>query len=119
MPVEVERAVCRAPVRVLVVDDHPLFRSGVRALLRADPGLELAGAAGDAAEALARVDRVRPDVVLVDLRLPGMDGIELTRRLTAGWPDLRVVALTAREDGEAVRRVLQAGGHGYLSKATP
>src|SRR5262245_24353626 len=117
MPDEAGGAERPAPVRWLVVHGPPLARSGLRTCLLAHPDLGLVGEASDGGAALALVDRVRPDVVLVDLRRPGMDGVELTRRLTAGWPGLRVIAPTAREDGEAVRRVLEAGGHGYLSKS--
>jgi len=104
------------PIRVMVVDDHPLTRSGLRAALRAEPDLELAGEAGGALEALALVDRARPDVVLVALALPGMDGFELTRRLAAGRSAPKVLVLTRVEGGDPVRRALEVGARGYLSK---
>jgi signal transduction histidine kinase len=103
------------PVRVMVVDDHAEFRESLVALLTTE-GLDVAGEASTGPEALETADRVNPDVVLMDVRMPGMDGIETTRRLRARHPDVGVVALTIQEDQQVVRDMLVAGAHGYVLK---
>src|SRR5262245_16958135 len=101
----------------MIVDDHPVMRAGLRDFLVAYPDLEVVGGAADGLEALSGVDAVRPDVVLLALELPGMDGFELTRRLVAARPELKVLVLTRLTGGGPVRRALEAGAHGYLSKS--
>jgi len=104
------------PVRVLIADDHPLFRDGLAALLRASPGTELAGAAVTGTEAVELARQVQPDVVLMDLRLPGLNGIEATRQIVTDSPHTAVVVLTMFDDDDSVFAALRAGARGYLLK---
>ena len=103
------------PIRVLVVDDNAGFRESLLSLLKAG-NLQVVGEAGSGAEALGLVRSVTPDVVLMDVRMPTMDGIEATRLLKADFPDLGVVALSGHEDQEIVRGMLVAGASGYVLK---
>ncbi|MGY1826277.1 MULTISPECIES: response regulator [unclassified Blastococcus] len=102
--------------RLLVVEDHPLFRKGVLALLDTAAGLEVVGVAVSGEEAVAQAAQLRPDVVLMDLQLPGMSGIEATRAITAVVPDVRVLVLTLFEDEDSVFMALRAGARGYVLK---
>jgi DNA-binding NarL/FixJ family response regulator len=104
------------PLRVLVVEDHPLFRKGVVALLDAVPDFSVAGVAVSGEEAVARAAELRPDVVLMDLQLPGMSGIEATRAIVGAQPDVRVLVLSLFEDDESVFLALRAGARGYVLK---
>ena len=107
-------------IRVLVVDDQELFRAGLRLVLRPQQDIDLVGEAADGTEALALAARVRPNVVLMDLRMPHVDGIEATRRLVAAGDDApRVLALTTFGDDEHVYAALRAGVSGFLLKDTP
>jgi DNA-binding NarL/FixJ family response regulator len=105
-----------APVRVLLADDQRLVRESLTTLLGLLAGIELVGSAANGEEALALVEREHPDVVLMDLRMPRLDGIEATRRLRERHPDVRVIALTTYADDESVLAVLRAGARGYLTK---
>ena len=102
---------------VLLVDDHPVFRKGLRALLE-ELDLEVVGEAGDGAEGLERALELRPDVVLMDIHMPGLDGVEATRRLLAAWPEAQVLVLTMVADDTAVFAAIQAGALGYLLKGS-
>jgi DNA-binding NarL/FixJ family response regulator len=104
------------PIRVLIADDHPLFRDGLAALLRAGPDTELAGAAATGPEAVSLAVQERPDVVVMDLRMPGLNGIEATRRIVAASPGIAVLVLTMLDDDESVVAALRAGARGYLLK---
>ena len=104
------------PVRVLIADDHPLFRDGLAALLRAAGGIELAGAAVTGSEAVELARDTRPDVVLMDLRMPGLTGIEATRQILAERPSTAVVMLSMFDDDDSVFAALRAGARGYLLK---
>ncbi|MFJ9697082.1 response regulator [Kitasatospora sp. NPDC101183] len=104
-------------IRVVLVDDQPLIRTGLRVLIADTPDLEVVGEAGDGAEAVDLVARLRPDVAVMDIRMPGMDGIEATRRITAdpGLPT-HVLVLTTFDDDEYVYGALRAGAAGFLVK---
>jgi DNA-binding NarL/FixJ family response regulator len=103
-------------VRVLIADDHPLFRDGLAALLHAAAGIELTGAAATGAQAVELARTARPDVVLMDLRLPGLTGIEATRQIVADSPHTAVVMLSMFDDDDSVFAALRAGARGYLLK---
>lgn len=107
-------------VRVLVVDDQPLLRHSLRLVLDGDPGLTVVGEAGTGQEAVTRAAELHPDVVLMDIRMPGGDGIEATRRITSGGSSARVLVLSMFELDEYVHAALLAGASGFLLKdATP
>jgi DNA-binding NarL/FixJ family response regulator len=103
-------------VRLLLVDDQRLMREGLRTLLEMEPGLTVAGEAGNGQEALDAYARLLPDVVLMDVRMPVLDGVEATRRLRQRWPAARVIILTTFDDDEYVFEGLRAGALGYLLK---
>ena len=106
-----------APViRVFLVDDHEVVRRGVAEVLEDDPEISIVGEAGSVAEALTRVPAARPDVVVVDMRLPDGDGGQLCAALRARLPGLRCLVLTSYSDGEAVEAAVRAGASGYLLK---
>lgn len=104
------------PVRVVVVDDHQLFREGLVALLASAGDTQVVGTAGSGAEALEVVADTDPDIVLMDIAMPGMSGIETTQQLQARHPDVHVVMLTMLEDDDSLFAALRAGAHGYLLK---
>jgi DNA-binding NarL/FixJ family response regulator len=104
------------PVRVLLVDDQALFREALSTLLQVRPEIEVVGEAGDGAAALRQAAELRPDVVLMDLHMPVLDGIAATRRLRVEQPGVRVLALTTFDDDEDVFAALRAGAVGYLLK---
>ncbi len=104
------------PLRVLVVEDHPLFRKGVVALLESVPGFVVAGTATTGEEAVASARTLRPDVVLMDLQLPGISGIEATRAVVTADPEVRVLVLSLFEDEDSVFLALRAGARGYVLK---
>ncbi len=104
------------PIRLLIVDDQRLMREGLRTLLELERGFEIAGEAGDGQAALDRYAELQPDVVLMDIRMPGMDGVEATRRLHKAWPNARVIILTTFNDDAYVFEGLRAGALGYLLK---
>jgi DNA-binding NarL/FixJ family response regulator len=104
------------PVRVLLADDQRLVRESLGTLLGLLPGIEMVASASDGEEALTLADEHGPDVVLMDLRMPRLDGIEATRRLRERRPDVRVIALTTYADDESVLGAIRAGARGYLTK---
>ncbi len=104
------------PVRVLVVDDHQLFREGVRALLDSLDRIDVVGEAASGREALALAERSLPDVVLMDVQMPDMTGLEATRRLLAAHPSVGVVIVTMFDDDETVFAAMRAGARGYVLK---
>ena len=106
-------------IRVVVVDDHALHRDGTRQILEAHSDLQVVGDADSGEVALALVNQLHPDVVLMDIRLPGMNGIEVTRRLTRDHPDVHVLMVSAYDEDEYVRGALEAGAAGYLRKTAP
>jgi DNA-binding NarL/FixJ family response regulator len=103
-------------ISVLLADDQPLLRRGFRMILEAEDGLAVTGEAGDGAEAVELARRVKPDVVLMDIRMPGTDGIEATRRITEAQPDVRVLVLTTFDLDEYAFGALRAGASGFLLK---
>ena len=106
-------------IRVLVVDDHPVVRGGLVGWLDAQPDLTVVGEAGDGQEALARVAETTPDVVLMDLRMPRMDGVTAIEKLAASHPGVRVLVLTTYDTDADIVRAVEAGATGYLLKDTP
>lgn len=105
-------------IRVLLVDDHDILRSGLRAILRSEPDIEVVGEAGDGREAVAQAERLSPDVVLMDISMPVMDGLEATGRIHQCCPDAKVLVLTIHDNEEYLFQVLEAGASGYLVKKT-
>jgi DNA-binding NarL/FixJ family response regulator len=104
------------PIRVLVADDHPIFRDGVRALLNSIPQTEVVGEAATGEEALSQATALRPDVILMDIRMPGMSGVEAIRRILDHDPDVAVIVLTMFEDNDTVFSAMRAGARGYVLK---
>jgi two-component system response regulator NreC len=106
------------PIRILLVDDHPVVRVGLRALIEMEPDLEVVGEAGNGVEGLAQVERMKPAVVVMDISMPEMDGLEATRRIRAGNPDVCVLILTVHAQERYLFPVLKAGAAGYVLKST-
>lgn len=106
-------------IRVLLVDDHPVVREGIRGMLSTEPDLEIVGEAASGPEAVARVAALEPDVVLMDLRMPGGDGAEATERIRADHPAVHVLVLTTYDTDTDILRAVEAGATGYLLKDTP
>lgn len=104
------------PVRVVLVDDHAVVRRGLADLLAGDPGIEVVATAQDGAEALEVARTLRPDVMLMDLQMPGVDGVEATRTILAEVPGVQVLVLTSFSDSERIVSALDAGAVGYLLK---
>ncbi|WP_171014105.1 response regulator transcription factor [Chitinivorax sp. B] len=104
------------PIRILLVDDHTLFRSGIKALLSRQPEFEIVGEASDGVEGVKRAVVLRPDVVLLDLNMPGLSGIEAVQLIVQDAPDTAVIMLTVSEDADDLARALKAGARGYLLK---
>ncbi|MBN1581733.1 MAG: response regulator transcription factor [Anaerolineae bacterium] len=106
-------------IRVIIVDDHTVVRGGLRFFLLTVDDIELVAEAASGEEALRLCDEAKPDVVLMDLAMPGMDGVETTRILCERHPEIRVIALTSFQDGDLVQKALQAGAISYLLKDVP
>jgi DNA-binding NarL/FixJ family response regulator len=104
------------PTRIVLVDDHVLVRSGMKALLEAEPDLEVTGEAGDGAEGVELALERHPDVVLMDVRMPVLDGIEATRRIVAAGSRARVLVVTSHDDDQLVLHALRAGAYGFFLK---
>lgn len=101
---------------VLLVDDHAMFRDGLRLLIEREDDMEVVGQAKDGEKAIALTEELAPDIVVMDVGMPGLNGIEATRRIVAAWPECKVIALTVHADQEVVARMLSAGAAGYLVK---
>ena len=106
-------------IRLLIVDDHPIVRDGLRGVFDGEPGFEVAGEAADGAQALERAAELGPDVVLMDLRMPTMGGVEAIRRLRVDQPAVRVLVLTTYDTESDVLPAIEAGATGYLLKDAP
>jgi NarL family two-component system response regulator LiaR len=104
------------PIRVMIVDDHPMVRKGLATFLKIKPDLQLVGEAGNGREALEQCEQVQPDVILMDLVMPEMDGPAATRAVRERWPQVQVIALTSFQEKELVQGALQAGAISYLLK---
>src|SRR4030066_261246 len=103
-------------IRVLIADDHIIVRSGLRLLLESEPDIDVVGEASEGSEALILVEQHLPDVVLMDITMPGMDGLEATRLIKASWPQINVLALTMHRSDEYFFEMLKAGASGYILK---
>ena len=108
-----------ARIRVLSVEDHPLLREGIAAIINSQPDMLLVGAPANGSEALEAFRALRPDVTLMDLRLPDLNGIEVMIAIRAEFPDARIIVLTTFERDVEIQRALKAGAHGYLLKSMP
>lgn len=104
------------PLRLLVADDHPLFRDGLRVMLLSTPELELVGEAATGEEAISRAGELQPDLIVMDVQMPELDGIEATRRIVSDSPNVRVLVVTMFEDDATVFRAMRAGARGYVLK---
>ncbi len=103
-------------LRLLIADDHPVFRYGIRALLNAAPGLEVVGEATTGDEAIAKAEALQPDVILMDIQMPGVNGVEATRRILHTSPHMRILIVTMFEDSASVFTAMRAGARGYIRK---
>ncbi len=106
------------PIRVLTADDHPVVRAGIKALIDKEPDLEVVAEAIDGVEAIALYERLHPDVVVMDLRMPNADGVRAIRSIVAAHPEARILALTSYEGEADIYRAIGAGARGYLLKDT-
>jgi DNA-binding NarL/FixJ family response regulator len=111
--------VCAEPIKVLIVDDHPVVRLGLRTMLESEERIVVTGLAGSAKEGIDEVERIQPDVVLMDLRMPEMGGVEAIGELRRVAPDIRILVLTNYDEDDYIFRALKAGAMGYLLKNTP
>jgi len=105
-------------VKVLIADDHPMFRKGLRAVLATADGIEVVGEAGNGVDAVRLAEDLQPDLVLLDLHMPGGDGLTAIRRLAAGSPDIHILVVTMFEDDDSVFAAMRAGARGYTLKDT-
>ena len=103
-------------IRLLLVDDHDIVRTGLKSFLESQSGLEVVGEARNGTEAMQQTAKTKPDIVLMDISMPGVDGLEATKQLKASFPDAQVLALTVHEDKQYFMRMLGAGASGYLTK---
>jgi DNA-binding NarL/FixJ family response regulator len=101
---------------VVLADDHVIVREGIKTLVNAQPDMEVVGEAGSGGEVWRRVDELRPDIVIMDVSMPGENGVEATARIKTSWPDIKVLALTMHEDKAYLRGLLEAGAAGYVLK---
>jgi two-component system response regulator NreC len=105
-------------IRVFLADDHLILREGIRSLLGKVPDIEVVGEAGEGGETVAKVEQLVPDVVLMDITMPGMNGLEATKQIKQKYPQVKVLILTIHETGQYLSQMLQAGASGYVVKTT-
>ncbi|MDZ4246348.1 MAG: response regulator transcription factor, partial [Dehalococcoidia bacterium] len=105
-------------IKVFLTDDHIILREGIRSLLKKVPDMELVGEAGEGAEAVKKVEHLKPDVVLMDITMPGLNGLEATRQILKKNPQIKVLILTMHETGQYLSQMLQVGASGYVVKTT-
>jgi len=105
-----------APIRVLLADDHPVVRTGIRNLLGRSPDIQVVGEASNGTEALQLCDELKPDVILLDMEMPGLKGVEVAQRLRSMESSIRVLALSAYDDKQYILELLESGASGYLTK---
>lgn len=106
-------------VRILISDDHPVVRMGLRGMLSGEPGFEVVGEAGNGKEAVALAGELRPDVILMDLRMPEMDGVTAIENIKTEYPEVQILVLTTYESDADILRAIETGATGYLLKDTP
>jgi NarL family two-component system response regulator LiaR len=106
----------RERIRILLADDHDMVRRGLAVFLQAFPDMELVGEAADGVEAIEQCEQVRPDVILMDVMMPRMDGIEATRHIRSRYPDIQILMLSSSEDEDLIKSAIQAGAIGYVLK---
>jgi DNA-binding NarL/FixJ family response regulator len=106
-------------IRVLICDDHTLFREGIKAILRDEPSIEFIGEAEDGREAVAKAEKLHPDVILMDIAMPDLSGFDATRRILQSNPKTKIIILTMYEEEEVINRCLGAGASGYVLKDAP
>lgn len=106
-------------IRILLIDDQTTIRQALQMLLEREPGFEIIGGAADGQSGVEAIERLKPDVVLVDIEMPGIDGIEAARIINQRYPAIKVLMLTGQDDQSYLQRALQAGAKGYLLKTTP
>jgi DNA-binding NarL/FixJ family response regulator len=114
-----DRGASPQSIRLLIVDDHPVVRDGLSGIFDSDPGFEVAGEAADGAEAVVMAERLRPDVILMDLRMPGMDGVTAIRELARSGVRAHVLVVTTYDTDSDVVPAVEAGATGYVLKDTP
>ena len=106
-------------IRILITDDHPVVRAGLSGMISAESGFEVIGEAGNGKEAIALIAELKPDVVLMDLRMPEMDGVTAIEHIKADYPDVQILVLTTYESDADILRAIETGATGYLLKDTP
>lgn len=106
-------------IRVFIVDDHPVVRMGLKIMFESEDGIEVVGMASSAHQAFELIEQTSPQIVLMDLRMPGLDGADAITELRKRWPALRILVLTNYQEDEYITRTIQAGAMGYLLKSTP
>lgn len=111
--------IMKKTIRILLADDHIMLREGTATLLRREPDIEIVGEADDGQEAIDLTHRLRPDIVIMDVRMPNLSGVEATKHIRKEFPDVQVLVLTAHDDDQYVFSLLQAGASGYLLKTSP
>ncbi len=111
-----DRKSTEQPVEVAIIDDHPFFRQGVRDVLNAEPNIDVIAESGDGLEALTMLEEIQPQVVLMDVNLPSLNGMQVTRRLKTRCPNVNVIILTAYDDEEQIYRAIRIGASAYFAK---